>query len=39
MPAFLNAHTLLYNLTDSHLETRRDCTRYSIDKLVQPTSP
>ena len=24
MPAFLNAHTLPYNLTDSHLETRRD---------------
>ena len=39
MPAFLNAHTLPYNLTDSHLETRRDCTRYSFDKLVQPSNP
>ena len=39
MPAFLNAHTLPYNLTDSHLDSRRDCTRYSIDKLVQPSNP
>ena len=23
MPAFLNAHTLPYNLTDSHLDTRQ----------------